>query len=107
MITQPKSKEDERPVLPSNGEFRKSKGRSPDRFDACKFACAWLEDGDKLGDPKRTDGIKTASEDIAEEKPRAIVPANDVRKAQPEAQSQTLTPFDRQRAIFQRQWGQR
>ena len=54
MITRPKSKDDERPVLPSNDEFRKAKGRSPNHFDAVKFACAWIEDGDKLGDPKKT-----------------------------------------------------
>lgn len=81
MITRPRSKDDERPVLPSNDEFRKAKGRSPNHFDAVKFACAWIEDGDKLGDPKRTDAdrAKEAETNLGtpQAKRAANTPAND------------------------------
>jgi hypothetical protein len=79
MITRPRSKEDERPVLPSNDEFRKTKGRSPNHFDAVKFACAWIEDGDKLGDPKRTDADRTREAETNPGTPQAkrAAPAND------------------------------
>jgi len=88
MVTRPKSKDDERPVLPSNDEFRKTKGRSPDRFDACKFACAWIEDGDKLGDPKRTDADRSAeAPEAGYSEPSRCPPANDAPEMLPVAMS--------------------
>lgn len=76
MVTRPKSKDDERVVLPPNDEFRKTRGRSPDRFDACKFACAWVEDGDKLGDPAKNES--DAKETLPDSpQAKAATPAND------------------------------
>lgn len=51
MVTRPNKKDDARPTLPSNDEFKKLHGRSPDRFDACKLACVWVTDADGMGDP--------------------------------------------------------
>jgi hypothetical protein len=76
MVTRPKSKDDERVVLPPNDEFRKTRGRSPDRFDACKFACAWVEDGDKLGDPAKNE--VDAKETLPDSPKAKTAPTNDV-----------------------------
>jgi hypothetical protein len=94
MVTRPKSKDDERPVLPSNDEFRKAKGRSPDSFDACKFACAWLEDGDKLGDPKRTDAKEVQSDGTSPEAPADLPPADSRVQPRQVAHDEFDGPFD-------------
>jgi hypothetical protein len=110
MITRARSKDDERPVLPSNDEFRKAKGRSPNHFDAVKFACAWIEDGDKLGDPKKTESDRERDAETLPVAPQAkrAAPANDIARAtQFEEQSRGASAFDRQTAVFERQWGRR
>jgi hypothetical protein len=89
-----------------NDDIRKLlDGDSPDERNACELSIVDV-DGSET-DAATEAPMEALTEAPREEKPRAIVPANDVRKAQPEAQSQTLNPFDRQCAIFQRQWGQR
>jgi hypothetical protein len=91
MVTRAKSATDERSVLPSNDELKKEYGRSPDRFDGCKFACAWIEDGDKLGDPKRVVVTSKVEND------NSPIPA---QQAVPEEEPPALSHYDRYAAAY-------
>ncbi len=101
MITRPKSKDDQRSVLPSNEELKKEYHRSPDRFDGCKFACAWVEDGDKLGDPKTSVPLTTTpgtTESAAKANKKPARPAND--------DFEPLGPYGGADSMLQTLWGQ-
>lgn len=94
MITRPRSKDDQRPVLPSNDELKKQHGRSPDRFDACKLATAFVGSADAAGDARGTVSAPQS------------VPAAPPPVAQDE---ETTTPsqsvYERQAAVYRNLWG--